>query len=290
MSRPIIVVTGATGMTGKLLVKQLAGREDVHVRAAVRSLEKARCLLPGVELVEMDYERPDTVSAAMRAASRLYLVTPGGSGQMEQTWIAVEAARAAGVERIVRLGSLQSGHTPPCQVERWCAMTEQMVARSGLAWTFLRPTWYDQDFIEYIFAAQVKMGLLLAPIGEGRAGWIDCRDIAAVAAAALTEEGHQGKAYTLTGPELVGMREIMPMLSHAAGRTIRYYDTPELPQRILARVAGFSKRDVNAMMELLGKLKAGHLTHVTDDVERVLGRRPISFAQFAQDYAQALRR
>lgn len=293
MAEPLSLVTGATGTTGKLVIKELLQRPGIRVRAAVRSLEKARTLLPpGVEVVQMDYRQPQTVSAAMQGVTRLFLLTPGGSEQVEQVWVAVESARAAGVERIVRLGSLQAQDSgPTTQVERWCQMTEQMVARSGIPWTFLRPTWFDQDFTELYFAPQVRSGLLLAPLGEGRAAWVDCRDVAAVAAVALTEPAHEGQAYTLTGPEVIGLPEIMATLSRVAGRRIRYYDAPELPQRLFVRyILGFPVRDVDAMLELTAKLRNGYLKHLTNDVERVLGRRPLSFEQFAQEHAALLRK
>jgi uncharacterized protein YbjT (DUF2867 family) len=290
MDSPVIVITGATGKTGRIVIEELARRGDVRVRAAVRNKEKARRLLPEVEIVDFDYARPETAKAAMRGARRLYLVTPGGSEQVEQTWVAVEAAREEGVEHIVRLGSLLNSGGPLITVERWALMTERMIERSGVAFTFLRPSWFNQNFTEYIFSPLIPVGLILAPIGEGMAGWIDCRDIAAVAVAALTQPGHEGKAYSLTGPELIGMREILGHLSRAAGRTIRYVNTPEGLQRVLARMAGFPPRDVGAMMELLGKLRDGYLTAVTDDVERVTGRPAISFSRFADDYSAELRR
>jgi uncharacterized protein YbjT (DUF2867 family) len=293
MGKPLILVTGATGTTGKLVVRELLRRDGARVRAGVRSIEKARALLPdGAEAAVMDYRRPETVDAAMQGASALYLLTPGGSEQVEQAWVAVEAARRAGVARIVRLGSLQAQETgPTTQVERWCKMTEQMVERSGIAWTFLRPSCFNQDFTELYFAPQVKAGFLAAPMGEGRAAWVDCRDVAAVAASALLDPGHEGKAYTLTGPAVLGVREIVSLLSRAAGRTIRYFDSPELPQRLFVKyVLGMPQRDVSAMLELIGKLRDGHLTHCTDDVEKVLGRPPIGFAEFAMDHAAMLRR
>jgi uncharacterized protein YbjT (DUF2867 family) len=170
-------------------------------------------------------------------------------------------------------------------------MTEDMVERSGIAWTFLRPSWFDQNFTELYFAPQVRAGLILAPAGEGRAGWIDCRDVARVAVSALTDAGHAGKIYTLTGPAVIGMREIAEILSRVARRKIRYYDTPRTVQRIVARLAlGISPRDVDAMMELMSKLRDGHLTAVTDDVERVTGRPATSFDRFAEDHAAMLTR
>lgn len=285
-----MVVTGATGTTGKLVVEELKRRPGVKVRAAVRSIAKARSLFSGVEVVTMDYTRPDSVEDALRGAHAVYLVTPGGSGQIEQTWVTVQAARATGIERIVKLGSLDAPRGPRTQVERWCTMSEDMVRGSGAAYTFLRPTWFDQDFTEMYFAPTVKsLGLVAAPMGEGKAGWIDCRDVAAVAAVALTEDGHAGKAYTLTGPALIGVREIVGHLSRAAGRTIRYLDTPEAVQRLLVRLAGMPPRDVDAITELIGKLRGGWLTDVTDDVARILGRPPISFERFAADHAATLR-
>jgi uncharacterized protein YbjT (DUF2867 family) len=288
-SDKIIVVTGATGTTGKLVVRELLKRTGVRVRVGVRNLEKARGLFQGVELVEMDYAREETVEAAVKGARAIFLITPGGSGQIEQTWVTVHAARAAGVGRIVKLGSLDAPRGPRTQVERWCKMSEDIVAGSGAEHTFLRPTWFDQNFTELYFASTVKLGMVAAPMGEGRAGWIDCRDIAAVGAATLTEDGHAGKVYTLSGPRLIGIREIVGILSRAAGRTIRYFDAPASVQRFLVRLAGMPPRDVAAISELIGKLRDGHLTDVTDDVAHVLGRAPISFEQFAADHAAALR-
>lgn len=290
MSDRIIVVTGATGKTGKLLIEELKRRPGVKVRAAVRSVAKARALFSGVDVAEMDYTRPETVEAALAGAHALYLVTPGGSEQVEQTWVTVDAARRAGLARIVKLGSQDAKSGKRFQVERWCKMTEAIVASSGIAHTFLRPTWFNQNFTEYLFAPQVKMGLVAAPTGEGKAGWIDCRDIAAVAAVTLTEPGHDGKAYTLTGPESISMRDIARMLSDAAGRTIRYFDAPPALQRWMSRLAGFPPRDVAAIAELIGTLREGESDYVTDDVERVTGRAPIRFETFARDHAAQLRR
>lgn len=285
-----VLITGATGKTGKLLAQDLVKR-GMRVRAGARSVEKARSLLSGIEVVEMDYRRPETVRAAMEGMNALYLLTPGGSEQVEQTWVGVEAARRAGVEHITRLGSLQPNRGPVIQVERWCAMTEEIVERSGIGWTHLRPTWFNQNFTEYFLAPQVKLGLIFVPMGEARAGWIDCRDIASVAAATLADpETHAGKAYTLTGPELIGMKEILEALNRASGRTIRYIDAPAVSHRVISRLSGFPERDVEAMGDLVAKLKDGWLTDVTDDVERVLGRPAIRFDQFAIDCADQLRR
>lgn len=289
MKDKTILVTGATGTTGKLVVRELAKLAGVRVRAAARSVEKARAVLPDVEVVSMDYARPETVEKAVSGAHAVYLITPGGSGQIEQTWVTVQAARAARVERIVKLGSLDAPRGPRTQVERWCQMSEDMVRGSGAEFVFLRPTWFDQNFTELYFAPTVKRGFVAAPMGEGRAGWIDCRDIAAVAAKVLTEDGHAGKAYTLTGPALIGIGEIVDHLSRVAGRTIRYVDTPEWVQRFLSKLAGFPARDIAAMAELIGKLRDGWLTDVTDDVAAILGRPPISFDQFAADHASMLR-
>jgi uncharacterized protein YbjT (DUF2867 family) len=290
MADKIIVVTGATGTTGKLVVRELLKLPGVKVRAAVRSVDKARALFSGAELATMDYTLPETVAEAVRGAHAVFLITPGGSGQIEQTWVTAQAAKEAKVARIVKLGSLDAPRGPRTQVERWCAMSEDIVRSTGAEYTFLRPTWFDQDFTELYFAPTVKaLGVVAAPMGEGKAGWIDCRDIAAVAAKTLTEDGHAGKAYTLTGPALIGIQEIIGHLSRASGRTIRYIDTPEAVQRFLVKLAGMPPRDVAAITELIGKLRNGHLTDVTDDVPRLLGRPAISFEQFAADHAAMLR-
>jgi len=174
-------------------------------------------------------------------------------------------------------------------VERWCQMSEEMVAEVAPEHTFLRPSWFDQNFTELYFAPTVRRGFVVAPMGEGCAAWIDCRDIAAVAAVVLTEDGHVGKTYTLTGPAVINVREIVAVLSRAAGRAICYVDAPPGVQRLIVRFGGMPPRDVVAFGELIGELRAGRHATVTDDVERLLGRPAISIEKFAADHASTLR-
>jgi uncharacterized protein YbjT (DUF2867 family) len=255
----------------------------------VRSLRRAEEVIPGVERVEMHYERPETVAAAMEGISHVYLVTPSGSAQLEQTWVTLEAARQAGVRHVVRLGSLLPTAGLTFQIARWCRMTERMVESSGMDWTFLRPGWFHQNFTEYMFAPQVKMGAIFAPLGEGRAAWIDCRDIADVAIASLTQPGHEGQTYTLTGPEVQRFPDLVEIFSRALGRKIRYFNSPAFTQRFLARAFGLSGRDADAVIELLLQLRDNKLSEQSHDVEKVLGRPAIGFAQFAADHAASLR-
>jgi len=159
----------------------------------------------------MDFERPDSVRAALEGAERLYLVTPGGSAQLDQTRVVAAAAKEVALERIVKLGSLNPNCGPSIQVEHWCDETEQMVRDTGCGCTFLRPTWFNQNFTEYVM--RPLFGRVLAPVGEGRAAWVDCRDVADVAAATLIEAGHEGKVYTPTGPAVHTMPELMEMLT-----------------------------------------------------------------------------
>ena len=134
----------------------------------------------------------------------------------------------------------------------------------------------------------VMQNVLALPFGDGLTGWIDTRDIAAVAAAALTEDGHQGETYTLTGPAAISMTEIAATLSEVTGRNIvfQHLTDEQWVQSMLAM--GRTEVDAHATLALIAKTRDGHLTQTTDEVERLIGRKPRTFEEFARDHAELL--
>ena len=169
---------------------------------------------------------------------------------------------------------------------RWHAQIEQYLAQSGLAHTLLRPSYFMQNFL---MSAQpvAEQGVLYGMTGEGRISYIDTRDIAAVAAQVLTSPGHQGTSYTLTGPEALSAAEVAERLSAAIGRQVRYVDVgPDAFRQALAD-AGLPGWLVDALIEGNTLLAAGHGATVTDEVARMTGRPPQTFAQFAADHRLA---
>ncbi|PYK95059.1 MAG: hypothetical protein DME36_03335 [Verrucomicrobia bacterium] len=168
----------------------------------------------------------------------------------------------------------------------WHAAGERHIRESGLAFTFLRPNSFMQNFINYF---PPRDGVIYLPWGNGRASFVDTRDIATAAAEVLITRDHEGKTYTLTGPAALGIAEVANILSEAAGREINYVDLPESAARDGMLQAGLPQWQVDALMELHAINKQNLWSTVTSDIEEVSGKPPIEFAQFARDHAEKFR-
>jgi uncharacterized protein YbjT (DUF2867 family) len=281
-----ILVTGATGTIGSRVVKELAGKPDVAVRVAVRSAEKAKALAAAnVTPVDFDYSKPETLEAAVKGVDRIFLLTPVTPDQVALGKRLIDAAKAAGVRHIVKLSALGVEAEPGIQLGRWHRELERYIEASGLAYTFLRPGNFMDNFIK--FYPPGPDGNIYLPFGNGAVGWVDGDDIAAVAAAALTSDAHANKAYDLTGPEALTVAQVAGILSEAAGRPVRYVDVPEEAAKKALTDYQMPGWMVDAMMELYSISKAGYTASVTPAVQEILGRPPRSFAEFARDNAAA---
>jgi uncharacterized protein YbjT (DUF2867 family) len=194
----LILVTGATGNTGSALLKQLATR-GAAVRAMVRSSADVTRLPPSsAEMVVGDFEDDRTLQNALRGVTQAYLVTPSSATAEAQQVRFAEHASAAGVRQLVKLSQFAADEASPVRFLRYHAAIERRIRELGIGFTFLRPNLYFQGLLAFqsMIAAE---GRFIAPIGDAHVSAVDVRDIAAVAAVALTEPGHAGKTYTITG-------------------------------------------------------------------------------------------
>jgi len=281
-----ILVTGATGNVGSQVVQQLIAA-GINPRVAVRSVKKADALKQaGAELVEMDLDKPETVQPAFEGVDKVFLVSPFVPNMVELAAILVEAAKKANLKQIVRLSALAQ---PGITLSKWHGEVEKMIEDSGIPFTFLRPNGFMQNFTNSMADTIKTQNAFYMPVGDGKVSLVDTRDIAAVAVAALTNTGHEGKAYVITGPEALSNQQVASILSQVLGRTINYVDVPEDAARQGMQSAGMPDLLVNALLELYASYKAGQASTVSPAVEQVTGKTPISFEQFARDYAEAFR-
>src|SRR5438132_13458638 len=169
------------------------------------------------------------------------------SNQVEVTKAFVDAAKRGGVRHIVKLSAIGADASPPYTFGQWHRANEQHIRESGLAFTFLRPNSFMQNFITYF---PPRNGALYLPWGNGTASFVDTRDIASVAAEVLTSDGHKRKIYTLTGPRALGIADVARILSEAAGRELKYVDVPEDAARDGMLQAGLPQWQVEPIMEL----------------------------------------
>lgn len=286
----MIVLTGATGHIGRELVRELSAAR-AKFRALVRSAGKAETVrAAGGEAVVGDFSDPASLSAALSGARALFLLTPAAPDKVAvETRIAKEAARA-GVAHIVKVSAMGADARDAYAFGKLHRDVERAIVKLGVAHTFLRPAWFMQNYFMYADAIRAQ-GALFAPAGAGRHADIDVRDIAAVAARVLTEEGHAGRAYDLTGPEAQSLADVARKIGTIAGREVRFVDVPPEDARKAMVAAGVSEWMADALIDLYAWFQRGEGTTngsaVTLDVEEILDRPPRSFEQFVRENVQA---
>lgn len=280
----MILVAGATGTVGSSVVRELLAR-GVAPRAFVRDPRKGREVLGGeVGLAEGDFDRPETIDAALEGADRLFILTASTPRLREHERNLLEAAIRARV-RVVKLSWLAADEQSPLVTGRWHRESERNLERSGLPYTILRPASFMQNFF-----LMINHGTFATAAEDGKVGMVDAGDIGAVAAVTLTEEGHEAKTYPITGPEALSFDEAAKILSDAAGVDIRHIRVSQDDLRnALRQMTG-----EDWLGELLGALHAvdaaGHEATVTDAVRKITGREARSLSDFARDHADVLAR
>ncbi|GAB3717779.1 SDR family oxidoreductase [Spirosoma flavus] len=284
---PAILITGATGNIGQELTRLLSER-GVRFRAMVRNSQRESELagMPGVEVVAGDFNDSDSLASALRGIERAFLLTPSSEQAETQQLRFVEQAQKAGVRHVVKLSQLAADEHSPVRFLRYHAVVEQAIRNSGLDFTFLRPNLFMQGLLNFR-SSIAESGQFFAPIGNAGISVIDVRDIANVAAAALTENGHSEQTYTLTGPESLRHSDMAEELSNVLGRPVTFVDiTPELMRATLDKI-GFPAWQADGLIEDYAHYSRNEAAMVASGVWDATGLIPRSFAQFAKDYAPA---
>jgi uncharacterized protein YbjT (DUF2867 family) len=279
----MICITGAGGTLGSEVVRQL-GRAPAPFRAAFFSSERAEAArAQGIEAVLIDYERPETLRAAFRGCDRLFLLGPNVVNQIALERNAVAAAKAAGVRHVVKqsvMGAVESYSL--AEVHR---PIEKAIEASGMAWTFLRPNSFMQNAVTFMAGTIRSQSAFYSATGQGRISHVDVRDVAAVAVKALTEAGHEGKAYTLTGPEALTYDELAAELSRVLGRTIRHVDLSPVELRSAMLAEGMPEPIADRLLDLERFYREGRASRVTRDVEQVTGSAPGRYPAYLRETA-----
>jgi uncharacterized protein YbjT (DUF2867 family) len=280
----MIVVTGATGTVGRQVVRQLVA-SGAPVRALVRDPNRRDGLGASVERVRADLAEPASLDSALAGAEKLFLLAVGPElARLEAN--AIAAAQRAGVRHIVELSALGADQEPGITLGRWHRQAERQLMASGMAWTIVRPAAFMSNSFDW--AATIKaQDAVYHAAGDGKIAAIDPADIAAVAVLALTTRGHEGQAYTLTGPEALSVSEQVERIAAALGRPLRAVAIAEGEARASMLQAGVPKSMVDPLLELAALIRAGYAGLVTATVEELLGRRACSFDEWLRDNVAA---
>ena len=298
-----ILVTGATGTVGSEVVKQLTSispsSSGHKIRAAVHSKNKADKLKQfdnkRVEIVELDYAKPETVADALNKVDNLYLQTLPIPDVTDICSNLVKEAKKNNVKYIVKLSAMGADSDPRSTILRLHGEEEKIIADSGIAYTFLRPPAFMQNFVTQFGHTIRTQNAFYVPAGDAKMSFVDARDIAAIAVGMLTNNSNGGsqqrhnKAYDITGQDALSYRQVADILSNEVGKKISYIDITEDGVRKGMEQIGMSDWFIDIMIELFRIIRAGYGSETTAAVEHITGRKPISFAQFAKDYAEVFR-
>lgn len=278
----MILITGATGNIGRELIPLLL-KSGQSIRVLVRDERKVAQLEACVKRVVGDLDKPETLVPAVEGVEELFLITY----ETQQDINVIEAAKRAGVQHIVKLSTLEATEHK-IKVGKWHYEREELIRASGLEWTFLRPGMFMSNTIEW-WAETIKgQGSVFFPGGKkGKVAPVDPRDVAAVAALALTQPVHSRKAYELTGSELFTIGEMVQVISHALGKPIQYVDIPPIAAKLFMLKTGMDKVLVNALMEMLASLRKNEGAIIADAVQRVTGHPPRTFEAWCHEHIEA---
>ncbi|CAL9349271.1 NAD(P)H azoreductase [Streptomyces sp. enrichment culture] len=279
------VVTGATGNVGRALVGVLAAA-GAEVTATSRGITAAD-VPEGVRQRQADLTDAESLRPVLDGAEALFLQNGGAVAHLLRTGEVLDVAKSAGVRRVVLLSSQGVATRPGSASHGLVARAiEDAVRGSGLDWTILRPGGFASN--AYAWAESVRTGrTVAAPFGDVGLPVVDPDDIAGVAAAALREDGHAGEVYELTGPALVTPRQQAAAIGAALGEPVRFVELSR--QEAAAGMAAFMPADVvETTLSILGSPTPAE-QRVGPDVERVLGRAPGTFAEWARRNAAAFR-
>lgn len=285
----MILVTGATGSNGGAVLGELRAR-GVAIRALVHRPEQVEQMRGrGVEAVAGDFLNPASLDAALAGVDQAFLVCASTPQQEQMETNFVEAAeRAGGVRHVVKLSVLGADAVSPMTFGRRHGAVENRLKASGLAWTMLQPINFAQQLLFQV-AGQVKQqGAFFDPLGEAAVAYVDVRDNAAVAAIALTEPGHEGQSYPLTGPEALTGAQIAQTLTTITGRLVRYQaiSLDEFKQGALQM--GLPEAIAEPLRDLYALLQTGAGATVSDSVTRVTGKPARRFEALAREQADTL--
>lgn len=279
-----VLVTAATGNVGSAVVRHLS-RSGEAVRAFVRDPNKAAERLGnGAEIAVGDFSDRESLRRALEGTDRVFLSSADGPDKVEHEIAVIDEAAAAGVKLIVKASTIGADPASPLPPWSWNGRSEDHLRESGVPAVVLRSYFYMTNLFASADAVR-QTGKLFAPADGAKIAMIDPDDVGAVAALLLSEGGHEGQTYLLSGPDSITHGQVAEELSAATGRSVEFVPVPEEAARQGLVEAGAPEWLVDHLIKLFGVIREGRLEEVTGTVQELTGREPRAFGAFARDHA-----
>jgi uncharacterized protein YbjT (DUF2867 family) len=279
----MILITGATGNIGSELVRQLSAK-NVPLRVVTRDESKVKHLDPKIERVIGEIGDEKVAERAVQGVDRIFFFPVITEEDHRSNITLLEKAKKAGVKHIVMLSSMGAESTMFSKIGELHRTKEVLVEETGIPWTFVRPGAFMTN--TYQWQPTIKSeGKVFSPSGEGKVAPISPKDIATVLAVALTTSGHEGKIYTLTGPELLSTREQVDILSKAIGRPLAVVDIP--PSAAAERMgrSGYPPFIVEGLTSMWERIKSGQAAVQTKDLETITGSKGEKYERWCSEHS-----
>lgn len=273
-----VLIQGATGTVGGEVTKQLLKEGKHKVFVAARDLDKAKKLFDKkVEYRKFDIENDSTFEAALQGIDKIFYMSPGMIDTSENAKKFFDLANEKGVDHIINMTAKGVNYS-----DNPLRRVELALENSGVDFTHVRPTWFSDNFNKF-WRPWVNEGKFESSMQDGKLAFVDARDIAAVAVAAINDDKHKGGAYDVTGAEAIDNYEAVKILSEVSGREITYKPISEQAERKRLKEMGMPDSGVEYMLRIVGMVREGMAAETTNDVEKVLGTKPYTFRQYAED-------
>lgn len=276
MTKPVLIC-GATGQVGSLVCAALD-------RDGIAWIGLSRRPPANAQWRQADFERPETLPAVLDGVDTVFLVSSDHPRQDQLELAMIEACRARGIARVVKLSAQSAGLAPPVSFGALHARVEQALRESGMAWSLLRPVFFMQSLL--LMADSIRSGKLIAATGKGEVALVDVRDVAEAAARVLAAPAaHDGRTYTLTGPRALSFAALSQLLATATGQTVRHISPPRLLARlVLPWASGMPRWLSNMVVELMGAIADGTQSVPSNDVQALTGHEPRTIEAFITEH------
>ena len=283
----MILVTGGTGGVGSELLRLLS-KAGIATRALARHPQRAQAL-PGITWIAGDLSKPGTLTSAFEGARTLFLLTSYYEDMVELQHNAISAARAAGVTYVVKISAFAASDHSRAPVGRWHYQVEKELQESGLGWTILRPHHFMQNLLAQAEYVRTE-GVVYSASGDGKIPYVDGRDVAAVAFVTLTQPGHLGKKYVVTGSEAISYRQAAEIIGAVIGKPVRFVDESPDEARTRRVREGLPPAVVESALAIAAYQRAGGKTvTITSTVTDLTGRPPRTVGEFVREHADLFR-
>ena len=280
----MILITGATGKTGSAAVQELSNR-NIPFRVLIRNEDKLNQITDmGGEVIIGAIEDDAALNQAMEGVQKALVLLPNSEQQLFLEKKVVDAALEANVQHIVKMSSMEAVPEATSPIPKLHMQSENYIKNSGMNWTMIKPNFFMQNLLGS-GKTIVEQNKFFLPMGEGKAGMIHTKDVGTVIAKVLSEDGHEGQNYQVTGPEILSFHDVAEIFSKVLGKKVDYINVPIDEYKKTLSQFLTNQWHLDSVIDLFKDIAEGGIEDKTDTFQDLIGKSPCSLEQFIQEYS-----